>query len=123
MHRRQKLGSFAEKLAIDFLKEKGYKIIEKNYSMPWGEIDIIVKKGDVFVFVEVKANSQEFKHKDFSPESRVDKRKIGKILKTAQLYLESRNNEWRVDIIAVTFYRQEKRAKIVHFKNIIDSLH
>lgn len=123
MHRRQKLGSFAEKLAIDFLKRKGYKIIEKNYSMPWGEIDIIAEINNVFVFVEVKANSQEFKYKDFSPELRVDKRKIGKILKTAQLYLESRNNEWRVDVIAVTFYKQEKKAKITHFKNVADSLY
>ena len=122
MHKRQKIGEFAEKIAADFLRAKDYKIVERNYRKPWGEIDIIAKIGDTLVFVEVKANSQEFRSKDFSPETRVDQEKIRKIIKTAQTYTGDRDISWRVDIVSVTFIKSENKAKIIHFKNVADNL-
>ena len=120
MHKRQKIGEFAENLAMDFLIEKGDKIVQKNYRKPWGEIDIITERGDKIVFVEVKANSQDFVVEDFSPEYRVDDQKLEKIIKTAKMYLESnKEKKWQVDIISVTFIRSEKKAKIMHFKNVV----
>ncbi len=127
---------YPTKFAMGFYKKRGYKIVERNYRKPWGEIDIIAKDGDCLVFVEVKANSREFRSKDFSPETRVDKSKVGKIIKTALIYLESKglmgdrgqeinganSTQWRIDVVAVTFIKEEKKAEITHFKNVADDI-
>jgi len=120
--KKQKLGKFAEKVAENYLKGEGFKILEKNFRKPWGEIDIIAKIGDALVFVEVKANSQEFRSEDFSPETRVDEKKIRKITKTAKTYIGDRDVSWRVDIVSITFIKSENKAKITHFKNVAEDL-
>ena len=54
-------GIQGETLAEQFLRDKKYSILEKNYTTKIGEIDIIAKKDDIIVFVEVKArNSKRF---------------------------------------------------------------
>ena len=53
----QKTGELGESLAEKYLKKKGYRIIERNYTIPQGEIDIIAKEGNDLIFVEVKAIS------------------------------------------------------------------
>ena len=56
-------GKRSEVIASDYLKKKGYKILELNYKNKVGEIDIIAKDKDYIVFVEVKARmSQAFGH-------------------------------------------------------------
>jgi putative endonuclease len=117
----KELGNLAENISGRYLEDKGYEILERNYRKPWGEIDIIAFKDNVIVFVEVKANSQEFAG-NFNPELRVDERKIDKILKTAKLYMqynaEGEDYEWQVDVISVTFINEDKKAKIKHIKNV-----
>ena len=117
----KELGFLAENIAARYLEERGYEVIAKNYRKPWGEIDVIAKVGDTVVFVEVKANRQEFAG-DFNPEIRVDYQKAQKIRRTAMLYLErelgNMDVEWQVDVMAVTFDIPNKKAKIRHFKNI-----
>lgn len=117
----KELGFLAENIAARYLEEEGYEIVAKNYRKPWGEIDIIAKRGEAIIFVEVKANKQKFAG-DFNPEVRVNDQKIHKIKRTAALFLErelgSTDVEWQIDIIAVTFDIPNKKAKIRHFKNI-----
>lgn len=50
----QKLGREGEKIARSYLKKNGWKILEKNYKTPFGEIDIIAEKDGVVAFIEVK---------------------------------------------------------------------
>ena len=136
------LGNFAENIAARYLEENGYEILEKNYEMAWGEIDIIASlnpkskilnpknddamvmpdgDGDVIIFVEVKASSAEMSG-HFNPEERVNPRKLEKIIKTGQFYinkeLEGEDPEWRVDVISITFDRENKKAHIRHIKNV-----
>lgn len=122
---RKNFGQIGENLASRYLESRGYEIVDRNYRKPWGEIDIIAFKDDVCVFVEVKANSKQFKG-DFDPELRVDERKLSKIIKTAELYmaddLNKSNYEWRVDIVSVTLLESENKVKIRHFKNVTSSL-
>ena len=55
---RKSLGKFGENLAVSFLKKKGYKILERNFVISgFGEIDIICKKKDRVIFVEVRTKS------------------------------------------------------------------
>ena len=117
----KKIGFLAENIAARYLESKGYEIVAKNYRKPWGEIDIVSKIGDTIVFVEVKANRQDFGG-DFNPEIRADYQKIHKIKRTAALFLEhelgNAELEWQIDVIAVIFDIFNKKAKIKHFKNI-----
>ena len=52
-----RLGDEGESTSVDFLKTKGYKILERNYRSKFGEIDIIAKEKDMLCFVEVKTRS------------------------------------------------------------------
>lgn len=74
------------------------------------------------VFVEVKANAKDF-GEGFSPEIRVDQKKMNKITKTAELYLQyqlrNMECEWRVDIVSVTV--EGAKAHIQHFKNVAEA--
>lgn len=77
-------GKRSEIIAADYLREKGYKIIETNYKNKVGEIDIIAQDNDYIVFVEVKARlSQKFGH----PFEAIDERKQQKIHNVASIYL------------------------------------
>jgi putative endonuclease len=51
------LGKFGEQMAVDFLIQKGYTILETNWIFDKAEIDIIAQKGTVLAVVEVKTLS------------------------------------------------------------------
>jgi len=128
----QKIGELGEKIATQYLKEKGYKILERNFKRRWGEIDIVAspskkrfwfrsKQAKKIIFVEVKSGLKE---KGFFPEDRVDRKKKNQLRKMAQIYLsENKIPEGRscqIDIIAVEFERGSKKAKIRHYKNAVE---
>uniref|UniRef100_A0A7C3V9A0 UPF0102 protein ENW96_12310 n=1 Tax=Desulfobacca acetoxidans TaxID=60893 RepID=A0A7C3V9A0_9BACT len=54
MDNRRVLGDRGEDLAAAFLKKQGYKILERNYRTPLGEVDLIARQGGALVFIEVK---------------------------------------------------------------------
>ena len=122
MDARKKLGNSAEDLAVHYLSTKGYHILDRNYQKPWGEIDIIAKKEEILIFVEVKANAKHTSEA-FNPEVRADNKKMQKVIKTAMLYLGHKagglDHEWRIDVISVTM--GEAKAKITHFKNVAEA--
>ena len=94
-------GKKNEIVAAEYLKKKGYKILEVNYKNKIGEIDIIAEAGKYIVFVEVKARlSRAFG----DPLEAIDFRKQDKIRKIANLYLmthKKMNRPCRFDAIAV----------------------
>ena len=57
MNQRQAFGKSGEDLAVRYLKKKGYKVIQQNYTCPVGEIDIIASKDERLLFVEVKVRA------------------------------------------------------------------
>ena len=105
-----KKGKEGEELAADFLKEKGYEIIERNYRHKRSEIDLIVKKNNWLVFVEVKyRTSDAFGY----PEEFVDYKKVKNILAGAEEYtyiIDWRGNV-RYDIVAVRNINGELEIK------------
>jgi len=100
---KKELGEKGEQLATDFLIEKGFEIIERNYRYGHGEIDIIAKDlSDGFtVFIEVKTRQ----NLDYgAPEYAITKNKQKQIKKMAELYLYDKEIEeldCRFDVIAV----------------------
>lgn len=116
---KQDLGKFGEELACKYLKEKGYKIIEKNYHARSGEIDIIAKFNDILVFIEVKTRT----NLTFGlPEEAINYYKQQKLIKTVEYYLlkhHSLDQNYRIDSIAIEIDRQTKRVKIRHEESVI----
>jgi putative endonuclease len=90
-----------EALAADLCREKGFKVIETNYSTPFGEIDIIAKDKDIFVFIEVKSRAGATYGAPFEA---VTRRKREKIKKVAMNYLKRFKTEMpaRFDVISVS---------------------
>jgi len=118
-------GSLAEKIATDYLKNKGYRILAKNYISKWAsfdrkEIDIIAKKDDIITFFEVKSLSAQ---KGFLPEDKVDFKKQRKIIKTAERFLLEKKisleEKWQIDVISIRIDPDSKKAKIRHLENAI----
>ncbi|MFT4822355.1 MAG: putative endonuclease [Halioglobus sp.] len=95
------IGDDFEEKAIALLRDNGLEILTRNYTRKAGEIDIIARDGQYLVFVEVRARS----HKAFSGAAgSVDYRKQQRLIRTAQLYLQSHpqwsNSPCRFDVIA-----------------------
>lgn len=87
-------GKNGEKIAEKYLKIQKFTIISTNFSNFIGEIDIIAKEKDIYVFVEVKSREDVLFGR---PCEAVDKRKQEKIRKVASVYLME-NNLFDVDV-------------------------
>lgn len=83
----REIGNKYEDKSVETLEKEAYKILERNYQNRFGEIDIIAEKNKEIVFVEVKyRKTNKF---GYGYEA-VDKRKIMKILKLADYYIQSK---------------------------------
>lgn len=113
----QKIGKFGEDEAVKYLKQKGYKISDRNFSCKRGEIDIIALDKNEIVFIEIKAR---ISLKYGLPSEAVTKNKLKHIYKTAEYYLYTRNllNEnTRIDVIEV--YIKNNQVIINHLKQVV----
>lgn len=98
----RQVGAAYEEKVCAFLKEKGLLILERNFRVRQGEIDVIAKEGDTLVFVEVKYRKNPSRG---LPEEAVDFRKQRQISKVALFYLAFRrlplSTPCRFDVVAV----------------------
>ena len=109
---KRQTGTSYEIKAEEYLMQKGYKILERNFRNRSGEIDIIAKDGEYFCFIEVKYRTTN----DFgSPLEAVDYRKQNQIRKVAMYYLmKNKLSEWtpcRFDVIGF------EGEKMTHIEN------
>lgn len=106
-------GEAGELSAINYIKEKGYTIVERNYHSRYGEIDIIAKKDNVYVFIEVKYR----KNTAYGyPREFVNIKKQDKIRKTALIYISERDlpgADFRFDVLEIT----RSFSNIEHIEN------
>jgi putative endonuclease len=114
MAEHNELGKKGEKLAIDFLIENDYKILEKNYRYLKAEVDIIARKKDVLAVVEVKTRSSDYFG---NPQDFITPKKIKLLVSAIDYYVVQRdlNVEVRFDIIAII--HQKNKTKIEHLEN------
>jgi len=110
-----KTGKNGEKLAIQFLKNKGFNIITKNYYTKFGEIDIIAEKKELLVFIEVKTRHT---NKFGEPQEAITKTKKHKIHLSIKTYLSKNkvNKQIRFDVIGIKI--KKNKAYIKHIKDI-----
>lgn len=117
---RKSTGAWGERLAQDFLKKKGYHILETNYRCREGEIDIVAMHQNCLVFVEVRTKSNlEFG----SPEESITAAKKGHMRRSAQHYLIQQNqspDSWRIDLVAVEMDLNNKLRRIELIENAVE---
>jgi putative endonuclease len=110
----QRLGKWGEETAVNWLKENGYEIVAQNIRTPYGEIDIVAKKENMAIFVEVKTLTF---NKNFFPEQQITNRKREHMLNSAQHYAAENNiDNWQIDVIAI---EGKQNPKISHFENAV----
>lgn len=122
----QKTGEIGEDIACRFLVKRGFKIVERNYTKRWGEIDIVAKKAKRLHFLEVKTVSCDLgslRGHTYSPEEKVDRRKLIRISKALKSYLAerrvSRETDWQIDVLTVLLDLKNKQAKVEMIYNVV----
>ncbi len=111
----RKTGTFAEEKAVLYLRQNGFRILECNFQNKFGELDIIVEKDGILVFVEVKAKIGD----DFgSPEEMVGKGKLQRVRNMATVYMNGENRRCRIDVIAVVLNTDKSVRRLTHYENV-----
>ncbi len=117
--KRKEVGALGERIAVEYLRKKGYHIRETNFRRQEGEIDIIAQDRDYLVFVEVRTRtSSEFG----TPEESVTKAKKEKLVSLALAYLQTHSNlppSWRIDVVAIELDQSSKVSRIELIKNAL----
>jgi len=115
---KQILGKEGERIAERYLKKKGYRLVERNYRCPVGELDLIALDRRVIVFVEVKTRTDD---RFGGPLESVHWRKQQKMIKAAQFFLSQQRlhqREARFDVIGISFVDRE--PVVEHIQNAFD---
>jgi len=100
---RQFLGRQGEAVAAEKLAALGYEIVARNYRCGSGEIDLVARHHETWVFVEVRARRSD---KFGTPEESITPRKRAHLVASAQSYLQEKQLSdvaWRIDVVAVEF--------------------
>ena len=126
------IGNLGEDIACRFLVERGFIIKDRNYLKKYGEIDIVVEKGKLLRFIEVKSVSRRKKNIQngrprYSPEENLHPWKLKRLARTIESYLlDKRKNikggldsDWQFDVIVVFLYADEKTAEVKFLQNIM----
>lgn len=117
--KRRDTGILGEKLARDFLKKRGYHILETNYRTPDGEVDIIAKHKDVLVFIEVRTKQSL----DFGiPEESITLTKMERLKAVAEHYRQTHENlpsSWWIDVVAIEMDKKGKVRRINLIENAV----
>ena len=113
MNYKQKIGEFGEDLACDYLKRKGYDIVDRNVKNSYQEIDIVAKKDDIFVFVEVKTRTSDTMGE---ADEQINNKKLENLNNAIINYLDIHSLdeiEPRLDLIAIDIKRKFRRDSFV----------
>ena len=110
---KRQFGSEGESIALTFLRQQGYEIVEQNFVYHHGEIDIIAKENDTLAFIEVKTRSNRFFGE---PEEAVTPKKQELLRRTAEGYVHLRNisdTPCRFDVVSIVLVNGAPECKII----------
>lgn len=129
MTQKSEVGRIGEDIAVEYLKNQGYRIVERNHRQTFGELDIVCQDPDrTLVFVEVKTmrhfgDNLESKEQ-IMPEDQMTKSKYLKTAKIAAAYagfnpkLINEKRGWRIDLLAILIGLRGECVNVKHYKNI-----
>lgn len=114
-------GKNGEDMAREFLVNKGYRLIEMNYTNKLGEIDLIVTDDFTLIFVEVKLKIGD---KFGTPEEMITKRKLSQVKRVAEGFLvlekqiAKKFDKYRIDGVCIVLNNDRTVNRINHYENI-----
>ena len=113
------LGRWGEEHAALHLQGMGYELVARNWRSEHGEIDLVARQGNTWVFVEVKTRRTQ----DFgAPQEAVTAVKQRRLLEAAQAYLAAHDLDdvaWRIDVVAIYASHPDARPYIEVFQNAV----
>lgn len=117
---KRKFGDLGEEVAVNYLKARGYRILERNYNRKWGELDIVAKFKKDIIFIEVKSQEKGTK---FFPAQNVNFWKQKRLIRAARTWLSENRilpeTPWQIDVIVVKYDNDSGRSEIEHIKNAV----
>ena len=125
---KRQLGDIGESVACTYLEGRGYRVLERNYLKPWGEIDIVAEKANKLYFIEVKSVSRDTRIGEgsrgtYRPEENVHAAKLKRLHRAIQTYLLDHkvpeHKEWQIDVACVYLDFTTHKAKVEVLENII----
>ena len=117
MDRRRQTGQQGEAIAAGYFIERGFRILDRNWRCPIGELDIVMEQGDTLIFVEVRTRRGQ---RYGSPEESITPNKQARLIELAHSYLQQlqpSHQQWRIDILAVQL--DQKPPQINHIENAV----
>ena len=128
---KRQLGDTGEGVACKYLEGRGFKVLERNYLKPWGEIDIVAQKAEKLYFVEVKSVSHEMgqgkgsrvTEVGYRPEDNVHPAKLKRLHRAIQTYLLDHKvpetMDWQVDVACIYLDFSTRKAHVEVLENVI----
>ncbi|MFC5047504.1 YraN family protein [Aquimarina hainanensis] len=114
MAEHNQLGKKGEKLAVDFLVQKGYKILEENYRFQKSEIDIIAENEGLIIVVEVKTRSSEVYG---APHEFVKPKQIQSLVKVIDHYIVEKDIDMEVRFDIISIINKGGILDVTHLEN------
>ncbi|HBD24679.1 MAG: hypothetical protein A2566_03060 [Candidatus Zambryskibacteria bacterium RIFOXYD1_FULL_40_13] len=124
---KQKIGKIGEDYACDYLTKNGYTNVCRNYLRKWGEIDIVVRKGKLLHFVEVKSvthvTSGAVSGDIYRPEDNMHPWKLQRLGRAIQSYLLEKDIsddiDWQFDVVTVYLDREGRLLKVSVLEDVV----
>lgn len=122
------LGDKGEEVVCKYLEGKGYRIVERNYWKPWGEIDIVAEKGSKISFIEVKSVSRDLQtakisRETYRPEENMHPAKVKRLHRAIQTYLLDHkvpeHVSWQLDLACAFLDFSTHRARVELLENVV----
>jgi len=120
------IGNLGEKVAAEYLRRHGFKILDKNVVRKTGEIDIIARNGEVLHFIEVKARlCEEFpveeENEGYDPADNLHEHKVRKVARTGEWYVAEKGweGDWQVDGVLIWLRRRDGQAQVRYLPQIV----
>jgi putative endonuclease len=113
------IGALGEEIALNFLKNKGFSLVSRNYRKKFGEIDLIVSKLGILYFVEVKAVRGSFERDSLI--GKISSRKINKLTRVIHVYLSENkilSTDWRLSGVILSIDEVGKRVELEFIENL-----
>ena len=118
--KQQKIGELGEIVAVKYYKNNGFEIVERNYTKPVGEIDIVARKDGALYFIEVKSKRVS-SIAGIEPGENMHIRKRMKIRKVILQYLldHAKGESWQCDLAVVHLDMKTRLARVIVIENCI----
>lgn len=118
-HDKKSLGNLGEKIALNYFLERGYSLLDKNFKINHLEIDLILKKGQQTIFVEVKTRTKNQASQIENPLKPLQAISLTKALIKYCLAYKINLDFTQLDLIIVLVNSQNKHADLQHYPNIL----